>query len=82
MRAAASGGAPKPRRPKLETEDGKERYRKRKSTVEPVFGIIKRAIGFTHFPLRGIENVTAEWTLTALAYNCRRSPACRPSDPP
>lgn len=42
---------------KLETEDGKECYKKRKSTVEPVFGIIKRAMGFTHFHLRGSKNV-------------------------
>jgi hypothetical protein len=37
---------------KLESEDGKTRYRKRKQTVEPVFGIIKSAIGFTRFRLR------------------------------
>jgi transposase len=57
---------------KLETEDGKTRYRKRKETVEPVFGTIKSAIGFTRFHLRGLANVAAEWLLTALAYNCRR----------
>jgi hypothetical protein len=57
---------------KLETEDGKARYQKRKQTVEPVFGIIKSAMGFTRFHLRGLHNVAAEWLLTALAYNCRR----------
>jgi transposase len=57
---------------KLETEDGKTLYRKRKQTIEPVFGIIKSAMGFARFHLRGIENVATEWTLTALAYNCRR----------
>ena len=31
---------------KLETENGKEKYRKRKQTVEPVFGIIKHAMKF------------------------------------
>ncbi|HUF22118.1 MAG TPA: transposase, partial [Burkholderiales bacterium] len=41
-------------------------------TVEPVFGIIKSAIGFTHFHLRGLQKVAAEWLLIALAYNCRR----------
>ena len=30
---------------KLESEDGKARYKKRKQTVEPVFGIIKSVIG-------------------------------------
>jgi transposase len=57
---------------KLESEDGKARYQKRKQTVEPVFGIIKSAMGFTRFHLRGLGNVAAEWLLTALAYNCRR----------
>jgi transposase len=57
---------------KLQTENAKEKYRKRKSTVEPVFGIIKSVLGFTRFHLRGIENVKTEWTLVALAYNCKR----------
>jgi hypothetical protein len=57
---------------KLESEDGKARYKKRKQTVEPVFGIIKSAMGFTRFHLRGLQNVAAEWLLTALAYNCPR----------
>jgi transposase len=57
---------------KLETEDAKARYALRKQTVEPVFGIIKAALGFARFQLRGLVNVTAEWSLIALAYNCRR----------
>ena len=57
---------------KLESEDGKARYKKRKQTVEPVFGIIKSAIGFTRFHLRGLRHVASEWLLVALAYNCRR----------
>ena len=57
---------------KLETDDAKALYKKRKQTVEPVFGIIKSAMGFVRFRLRGLQNVATEWTLTALAYNCRR----------
>lgn len=57
---------------KLETDDAKTRYRLRKQTVEPVFGIIKSAMGFRRFSLRGLANVATEWTLIALAYNCRR----------
>jgi transposase len=57
---------------KLQTEDAKEKYRKRKSTVEPVFGIIKSVLGFTRFHLRGITKVKTEWTLVTLAYNCKR----------
>ena len=57
---------------KLETEDGRKRYGKRKQSVEPVFGIIKSAIGFVRFYLRGLANVASGWTLITLAYNCRR----------
>ena len=57
---------------KLETDDAKALYAKRKQTVEPAFGIIKSAMGFVRFRLRGIRNAAAEWTLTALAHNCRR----------
>lgn len=57
---------------KLETEDARKLYARRKQTVEPVFGIIKSVIGFTRFRLRGLANAAAEWTLIALAYNCRR----------
>ena len=56
----------------LETDDAKALYRRRKQTVEPVFGIVKSAMGFLRFHLRGQHNVAAEWTLIALAYNCRR----------
>ncbi len=57
---------------RLDQDDARTLYKRRKQTVEPVFGIIKSAMGFTRFHLRGIHNVTAEWTLVALAYNCRR----------
>ena len=57
---------------KLETENAKALYRKRKQTVEPVFGIIKTAIGFRRFSLRGIGKAATEWTLVTLAYNCKR----------
>jgi transposase len=56
----------------LETEAGKKKYGKRKQTVEPVFGIIKHAMKFRQFLLRGIDKARGEWSLVALAYNCRR----------
>ncbi len=62
---------------KLESEDGKARYKKRKQTVEPVFGIVKSAMGFRHFSLRGLAKVATEWTLVSLAYNCRRMATLR-----
>ena len=57
---------------KLETEDAKAQYKKRKQTVEPVFGIVKSAMRFRRFSLRGIAKAATEWTLVTLAYNCKR----------
>jgi len=57
---------------KLETDDAKTRYAKRKQTVEPVFGIIKSVMGFRRFHLRGLRNVASEWLLISLAHNWRR----------
>lgn len=57
---------------KLETEAAKAHHKKRKQTVEPVVGIIKSALGFRRFSLRGIAKAVTEWTLIALACNCKR----------
>lgn len=57
---------------KLRTAAGKAIYRLRKCTVEPVFGIVKEAMGFRQFSLRGQQNVTDEWCLVCLSYNLRR----------
>jgi len=57
---------------KLHTDDGKAIYKKRKQTVEPVFGIIKAAMGFRCFRLRSLPKVATAWTLIALAYKYRR----------
>jgi transposase len=57
---------------KLATEIGKEIYRLRKCTVEPVFGIIKEIMGFRQFSLRGLKNAAGEWCLVCLAFNLKR----------
>ena len=64
---------------RLKTVAGRAVYAKRKSTVEPVFGIIKAAMGFRHFLLRGLELVSGEWSLVCMAYNIKRMHALRPS---
>lgn len=56
----------------LQTAEGRARYGLRKQTVEPVFGIIKQAMRFRQFLLRGQQKVAGEWQLVALAYNLRR----------
>ena len=59
---------------KLDTDAGKARYKKRKQTIEPVFGIIKSAVGFTRFHLRGIQNVATEWVWPADRPMCSSLP--------
>jgi transposase len=57
---------------KLMTTRGRARYRRRKGLVEPVFGWVKRVLGFRAFSLRGLRKVAGEWSLVCLALNLRR----------
>ncbi len=57
---------------KLKTEIGQAIYGLRKSTVEPVIGIIKEVLGFRQFSLRGLKAVAGEWCLVCLAFNLKR----------
>jgi transposase len=57
---------------KLRTVIGKRLYGLRKSTVEPVIGIIKETLGFRQFSLRGLLAAAGEWCLVCLAYNLKR----------
>lgn len=59
-------------RHRLKTTAGRELYKLRQQTVEPVIGIIKSAMGFRQFLLRGLDRASTEWTLVCLAYNLRR----------
>jgi hypothetical protein len=57
---------------RLATPEGRRAYALRKQTPEPVFGIIKAAMGFRQFSLRGLQNVKGEWNLVTLAWNVKR----------
>jgi transposase len=57
---------------RLKTPEGKQRYALRKQTPEPVFGIIKSALGFRQFLLRGLDHVRGEWSLVTMAWNMKR----------
>ena len=59
-------------REKVTSEQGKRIYGRRAASVEPVFGIIKSAMGLRQFLLRGMAKVRIEWDLVCLAYNMRR----------
>jgi len=49
-----------------------EKFRLRKTLAEHPFGTIKRWMGYTHFTMKGLEKVRAEWSLITLAYNLKR----------
>ena len=53
----------------LQTEQGKALYRKRKATVEPVFGQIKFNRGFDRFGRRGRSACRSEWRLFGASHN-------------
>jgi hypothetical protein len=63
---------------RLKSRAGRAVYALRKQTVEPVFGIIKSAMGFRQFLTRGLDNVRNEWRLVCLAWNLKRMAVLRP----
>jgi transposase len=57
---------------KLCSPSGRQRYKRRKAIVEPVYGWVKEILGFRRFSFRGLEKVRAEWDLVCLALNLKR----------
>ena len=55
----------------MATDDATTAYRRRKTRPEPAFGILKDQQAARRFLLRGLDNVRAEWTLLAIAFNLR-----------
>ena len=62
---------------KLQSDEGKAAYRKRKWIAEPPNGWIKNVLGFRQFSVRGLHRVQAEFKLVCLALNLRRMCALR-----
>jgi hypothetical protein len=56
----------------LGTRAGRALYKLRKQTVEPVFGIIKRVMGWRQMSMRGLEKANGEWNLVTMAWNIKR----------
>ena len=54
---------------KLRQPDARRRYARRKTIVEPVFGQLKEARGFTSLSLRGLARAAGEYLLACLAHN-------------
>jgi transposase len=57
---------------KLRTRHGRDRYRRRGASVEPVFGQMKDRQGARHFSMRGLERCRGEWNLHAAVHNLRK----------
>jgi transposase len=57
---------------RLKTPEGRKLYAQRKHIPEPVFGIVKSALGFRQFSLRGLNKVRGEWSLVTMAWNMKR----------
>ena len=56
-------------RNKLNSPGGQQMYKKRNTTVEPVFAHIKHVRGYRQFLLRGLDQVDAEWALICMTHN-------------
>jgi len=54
---------------KLRQPDARRRYARRKAIVEPVFGQLKEARGFSTLSLRGLAHAAGEYLLACLAHN-------------
>ena len=54
---------------KLRQPAARQRYARRKTIVEPVFGQLKQARGFTSLSLRGLALAAGEYLLACLAHN-------------
>jgi transposase len=57
----------------LASEHGHQRYRKRKQTVEPLFGNTKHNSGVYRFHRRGRIKVRLEWRLLMMAHNLTKA---------
>ena len=60
---------------KLQSKQGRDKYRRRKAIVEPPNAWIKKVLGFGQFSFRGIDKVRCEFKLVCAALNLRRMAA-------
>jgi len=57
---------------RLNSTEGQQIYKKRLHPIEALFGQLKYNLGYTQFLLRGLEKVTAEFTLMCITHNLRK----------
>ena len=49
-----------------------ETLKRRKEIIEPIFGTVKRNLGFRRWSVRGLKKVQAEWAVVCTAVNLRK----------
>jgi transposase len=64
---------------KLEQPANAELYKKRSTSIEPVFGNIKHNLGYRRFALRSLPAVNSEWHLICAAHNLLKLRQTRPA---
>ena len=56
----------------VQSDEGREIYRRRAPIVEGAFAVIKHHMGVRRFLLRGHDNVSTEWRWICTAYNLKK----------
>jgi hypothetical protein len=56
----------------LDSAAGKELYKLRQQTIEPIFGNLKHNLKYTMMHLRTLKKVNAEWLLICLTHNLKQ----------
>jgi transposase len=59
-------------RKKQQKREAIEKLARRKTIIEPIFGIIKEQLGFRRFSGRGYKNASAQWQFVNCIYNLRK----------
>ena len=53
-------------------EENRQKLKRRKTIVEPVFGIIKQIMKFRRWTVRGLSNVRTQWSIICTVYNLKK----------
>jgi hypothetical protein len=64
---------------KGKTTAGRVVYALLNQTVEPLFGIIKSAVNFRKFPMRGLAAAQNHWDFVCLSWTLKRTAVLRPA---
>ena len=55
-----------------ELEVNKEKLKRRKALIEPIFALIKEIDGFRRFTVKGLENAKTQWSMICTSVNLKK----------